>query len=175
MKLSRSFGLLALPLVVAACGGGEGENGEDQTAIGDSATMSAAPADTTTAAWGDTADGHGAALMTVQLATVQNSGVSGEATLTEQGGEVQVSVRLTGLKGTGAHPGHVHQGTCDNLGSVVAPLPSVTPGADGTGTATGTAAVAMNTAMNGQHVVNYHLPDGKPAACGAITGHGAGH
>lgn len=175
MRLSRSFGLLALPLVVAACGGGDGGNGEDQTAIGDSATMGAAPTDSSAAATsapaGDTAGGHGSMPMTVQLAALNNSGASGEATLTAQGEQTQVAVRLTGLKGTGAHPGHIHQGTCDNLGSVVAPLQSVTPGADGTGTATATAPVAMNTAMNGQHVVNYHMPDGTPAACGAIQGH----
>ena len=175
MKLSRSFWLLALPLAMAGCGGGDEGNTDAETAVGDPATMQAASTDsgaaTTPAPAGDTAGGHGAMPMTVQLASVQNSGVTGEATLTAQGEQTQATVRLAGLKGTGAHPGHIHQGTCDKLGSVVAPLPSITPGADGTGTATGTAAVPMNTAMNGQHVVNYHMPDGSPAACGAIQGH----
>ena len=65
---------------------------------------------------------------------LNNSGISGEATLTPQGSQLQVMVRLTGLAQGGEHPGHIHSGTCDAPGPVVTPLQPISAGADGTET-----------------------------------------
>ena len=87
----------------------------------------------------------GAMATTVTMQPLQDSGVTGEATLTPMGGQTQVMVRLTGRSGEGEHPGHIHPGTCDSVGGVVAPLQPITAGADGTGTMTTTVDVDANT------------------------------
>ena len=167
-------------LVLAACGGGGGEaaeGGADTT----TATMAPAPApsgETMPAAPAtDTAmAGQSSATNSVQMTALNNSGVSGTTQVMAHGeGETMVTVNLQG-QGTGTHPGHIHSGTCDNLGPVVVPLESVTM-ANGSGTSSSTVKVPMATVMNGQHVVNFHAGSGDnpmaPVVCGAIPAQGA--
>jgi hypothetical protein len=68
-------------------------------------------------------------------------------------------------------PGHIHSGSCDNIGAVVLPLQEISTDEGGTGTMTTTVAVAPMTAMNGEHIVVYHGEGGTPAACAAIPAH----
>jgi hypothetical protein len=174
MKITGRWVLAALPLALAACGG-DGDEGQAPatTDTVTSTTVSPTPGTDTTMA--DTAH-NSASNPTVQLAQVGSSGVSGQAQFMEHGaGQTMVTVTLTG-PGNGAHPGHIHAGTCDNLGAVVAPLQAVER-ANGNGTSTSTVEVPMATVMNGQHVVNYHAGTGAnpmaPVACGAIPAQGA--
>jgi hypothetical protein len=52
--------------------------------------------------------------LTIDLKELNNSGISGTATLTDNGdGTTHVSIKVTGA--TGGHPAHIHEGTCDSL------------------------------------------------------------
>ncbi|HEX8832204.1 MAG TPA: hypothetical protein VF705_13605 [Longimicrobium sp.] len=174
MTRSHLWVLCALPLALGACGGG----GEEGAAGGADTTAAAVPADggamaTTPAPMpADSAMASpSAAAPPVQMMALNNSGVSGQAQVMPHGeGETMVTVTLQG-PGSGTHPGHIHSGTCDSLGPVVAPLENVTM-ANGTGTSTSTVKVPQATVMNGQHVVNFHAGAGEnpmaPVVCGPI-------
>lgn len=174
MKGSKWWLLAALPLALAACGANDTEGEEDDPTDGagaDTAATAAAPMPMP----GDTGMAHGTGPMMVPMQPVGGSSVSGEATLTEQGTQTQVAVRLTGFQPSSAHSGHVHQGTCEAPGSPVAPLQDLAADASGSGTATSTVAIPSATLMNGQHIVAYHQGAGEnmgpPVVCGAIQGH----
>lgn len=182
MKRSWSCALIALVLAVAACGGGEGGEGETEGVDNTSLTMtdSVPGSDATPPTPGAAVDtGAAAAGGAVTLNPVGNSGISGQANLTTQGGQTQVTVQLTGMQPSSAHAGHVHQGTCDAIGPVVAPLQDVAADASGNGTSTSTLTLPMDSVMNGRHVISYHQAaganPGPPASCGAIPAHMAGH
>ena len=66
---------------------------------------------------------------TVNLATQNNSGVSGTATLTDLGGgRTRVEVTVNGAD-AGPQPAHIHEGTCANLNPAPKfPLTSITNG-----------------------------------------------
>ena len=175
MKLSKTWLLLGLPLVLAACGMNDTEAEEDDPTDGaaaDSAAVAAAVPPAPTAM--DTSHAAMAPQM-VPMTAVGGSGVTGEATLTEAAGQTQIAVRLAGFQPSSSHSGHVHQGTCDAPGAPVAPLQDIAADASGAGTATSTVAIPASVAMNGQHVIAYHQAAGEnmgPAVvCGAIPGH----
>jgi hypothetical protein len=112
--------------------------------------------------------------VTMQTAVVEEvggSGVSGAVTVTDRGDQTEFSVQVTGAPASATLPGHVHSGTCANIGGVVQPLESITTDAAGTGTATATAAIAPMTVMDGQHVVVYHDEAGSPIACAEVPRH----
>ncbi len=91
----------------------------------------------------------------------------------------------------GGHPGHIHTGTCEQLGDVVAPLPTVSVGAEATAAtplaspmagASGalpaaavstTVDLALTDLLSSPHAINYHASAediGTYIACGAIGG-----
>ena len=109
--------------------------------------------------------------MTAQFQALQNSGVTGEATVTGRGTQTEVTVRLTGSQPSASHPGHIHTGTCEAVGSPIQPLQPVAIDSSGTGTMTATVDVPGNTAMNGQHIVVYHGEGGVPITCAPIPAH----
>jgi hypothetical protein len=66
--------------------------------------------------------------LTLTLAEQAGSGQSGTATLAADGDErTRVVVKLSNPPGA-AQPSHVHSGTCDDIGAIVAPLESVEGG-----------------------------------------------
>lgn len=161
MKTNRGWLLLALPLTLAACGG---DDEVDTTLEGiDTATVATATTDTA-------AHDMAAMPMTVAMQPVGNSGVTGQATLTPSGTQTQVQVQVTGLT-PGAHPGHIHTGNCAAPGPVVQPLPEITAGADGSGSANTTLALDHATLMNGQHMIGYHGEGGAVVVCAELTPH----
>lgn len=168
--MKRRFCLLAaLPLALGACAGDD--TGDMETAEFPGADAPAMDG-TMDGAMDAGMDGQmGTMASTVTLSPLAESGISGEAIVTPAGAESEVSVTLTGLEADASHPGHIHQGTCDAVGSVVVPLTAITGDASGSGTMTTTVAVSAESVMAGNHIVVYHSPSGTPAVCGEIEGH----
>lgn len=108
---------------------------------------------------------------TAQVQALGDSGLSGETTITDRGTQTEVMVSLTDAPASATMPGHIHSGSCDNVGGVVIPLEEISIDESGSGMMTATVDVAPMTAMNGQHIVVYHGEGGTPAACAAIPAH----
>jgi hypothetical protein len=170
MKSSKAWLGLPLVLILAACGGDAGE--VDDAALNEGAEVmppATEPAATTPPPGGAA---MAAAPQTASFQATGDSGVTGEATITPRDQQLEVMVRLTGASGAGEHPGHIHSGTCDNIGGVVQPLQPITTDASGSGTMTATVDMAPMTVMNGQHVISYHAAGGGPTiTCAPIPMH----
>jgi hypothetical protein len=65
--------------------------------------------------------------LTLTLSEQDGSGQSGTATLTPDGERTRIVVELSNPPAV-PQPSHVHSGTCDDIGAVVAPLESVEDG-----------------------------------------------
>lgn len=164
MRKANLWVLAGMSVMLAACGGGD-----DVAVQTEEMPMTEPAVPVTDPAMGGS---MGAMATTVTMQPLRDSGVTGEATVTPQGAQTEVMVRLTGLQAGGEHPGHIHAGTCDNVGAMVAPLQPITAGDDGTGTMTATAEIDPNAAMDGNHVVQYHQAGGGPGiVCGPIMAH----
>lgn len=167
MKINRILLVGLVPLTVAACEGEADQTGETADSI---AAGQSLPVDTVSVT------GDGAMQAAVVLNELAGSGVSGEATLSPGDASTQTTANLTLRAAGGAggvHQGHIHSGTCTQIGGVVVPLPPVTV-AGGTGTATSSVAVDAMSVMDGAHVVVYHEAGGNPGSpvvCGEIPGH----
>jgi hypothetical protein len=167
MTATRLWVLTALPLALVACG----DPGADQSAA--PATGDPMLTDTTTSPMAAGA----ATAQAIRMEPVGGSGVTGEMEVMAHGEQTMVNVTLNGPAGAAStHSGHIHQGTCDNPGSVVVPLQDVTL-ANGTGRASSMVDVAPAAAMDGQHIVAYHTGSGDnpgaPAVCAPIPREGA--
>lgn len=150
--------LLVAPFLVACAQGGDagGEQTMEETSEETAMTDEASEA-------GDMMEGT-----SVALAPKNESGLAGTAVLTAASGDsLSVELSLSGLESGQSYPAHVHSGTCQSPGGVVSGLTGVT--ADGT-TGTSTTRVPDPRAgdAEGPFLVMAHLPDGTPAACGAI-------
>ncbi len=66
--------------------------------------------------------------VTVTLSEQNNSKESGIATLTEEGGKVKVTLKMTGALAGVAQPAHIHVGACPDVGAVKYPLTNVMDG-----------------------------------------------
>jgi hypothetical protein len=105
--------------------------------------------------------------VTVELAELSDSGIMGEATLTETADGTQVSLMVEGA--TGGHPVHVHNGNCAVLGEVAAPLTDI----DAAGMSETTVPLTIDELTSGQYAINAHESVENIAtyiACGDITG-----
>lgn len=106
--------------------------------------------------------------VTVTLATQNNSGVSGTATLTAMGAQTQVVINVTGEPAGGSEPEHIHVGSCPAVGAVKYPLASVV-----NGTSTTMVNVSLDTLTAGTFAINLHESAknaGVYIACGDIKG-----
>jgi hypothetical protein len=162
MKLSMRWLGLSLVALLAAC---PGERPDDVVITDDPA----APAPEVGPETAPPAE----QMMTQRAAVreVQGSGVSGEVTIADRGDRTEISVRLADAPANSTLPGHVHSGTCENIGGVQQALEQITTDATGAGTMTATVDLAPMTAMDGQHVVVYHGEGGTPIACAEIPAH----
>ncbi|MEA2524583.1 MAG: hypothetical protein QOF73_1810 [Thermomicrobiales bacterium] len=111
--------------------------------------------------------------ITIDLEELNDSGVSGTATLTDNGdGTTTVSIQVDGA--TGDHPAHIHEGTCDDLNpNPEYPLNNV----DADGVSETDVEVALDDLLAEPHAVNLHLSADNVAtyiACGNIEGAAGG-
>lgn len=105
----------------------------------------------------------------VPIEELNGSGVSGDATLTDNGdGTTTIDVAVDGA--SGGHPIHLHSGTCAELGDVVVALTDV----DATGSSITTVDIPLATIQDpavGPHAINIHLSAdeiGTYVACGDV-------
>ena len=66
--------------------------------------------------------------ITINLTERNNSGESGTATLVEEGGQVIVTLNITGAPENVSQPAHIHVGSCPDVGAVKYPLTNVLNG-----------------------------------------------
>lgn len=108
---------------------------------------------------------------TVELMPLNDSGVHGTAMIRGTGaGQTEVTVNLR-TAGSGTHEGHIHSGTCSDIGAPVHPLEPVTTDASGAGMSATELATQPMTLMDGNHLVAFHEAGGHPGApvvCGQI-------
>ena len=168
MKSSKAWIALPLVLAFAACGG-DADDGDFAPMADESQEVMPPATDPGMSSPPAMEAGTG---QTAMFQALGDSGVSGEATITDRGQQTEIMVRLTGGSGAGEHPGHIHSGTCDNVGGVVQPLDAITTDATGTGTMTTTVDLAPMTVMDGQHVIVYHAAGGgPPITCAQVPAH----
>ena len=86
-----------------------------------------------------------------ELMSLNNSGVTGEATLTAMGDKTKVSVVLKGAAMDVAHPIHIHEGSCDKLGAPKYPLNDVMNGKSET-----TIDAKLSDLTSGNFAINAH-------------------
>ncbi len=105
----------------------------------------------------------------IPIEELNGSGVSGDATLTDNGdGTTTIDVLVDGS--TGGHPIHLHSGTCAELGDVVVALTDV----DENGASVTTVDLPLATIQDpevGPHAINIHLSADEIAtyvACGDV-------
>lgn len=177
--------LMAILLITAlpafACGGAETEQEAQEEQMGEMGEME--PAETEAASEPAMATGSA----TLQLTALNNSGISGTASVSHTADSVTVTMDLTGLTEGETYSAHIHQGSCEQQGPVVAPLSSVEAEAGGAGSATTTLSMDQLTSGEGEamgegegmqegeahemgnYYVQVHFPDGTPAACAAAN------
>lgn len=107
--------------------------------------------------------------ITIPIEELNGSGVSGDATLTDNGdGTTTIDVLVDGASGD--HPIHLHSGTCAELGDVVVALTNV----DADGSSVTDIPVPLSTIQDpevGPHAINIHLSADEIAtyvACGDV-------
>jgi hypothetical protein len=112
--------------------------------------------------------------LTVPFTALGGVTATGQAEIAAEGDQTRVTANISGGQPNGVYQGMIHAGTCEAPGAVVQPLQPITAGADGTGQAVSTVAIAPATSMNGQHTVIYHAAGGnpgEPVLCAAIPAH----
>ena len=151
MKLTRLLSLAAVPLVMLACAPADDEPEilEDDVAFEEPVVVEEPAA--------------GMEMATLDFTALGDMGHEGQVQLMPMGNQTQIMVTLSGPE-AGMHAGHIHTGTCDNIGSVVVPLETVDVPENAPGSSTSTVDIPAATVMNGQHLVAYHVAGGDPGA-----------
>ena len=112
----------------------------------------------------------------VPMAITENrvQGVAGQVTLTPQGNNLRVQIRLTGLAPNAEHAAHIHGApgaVCDSGAPITHPLNNVRAGADGVGTSDSTVSVGADNPLRAQAYVNVHTaanPPGPGVICANV-------
>lgn len=157
------FTKILLPVLLAGLVACAADNDEDDVALeGVEDSMAMEPAPMPEAGLDQPPGGVGE---TAQFEELAGSGVAGEATVANRGGQSEIMVRLTGAPADSEHPGHLHTGRCDAIGGVVQPLEPIQTDSLGTGSMTAEVELAPEAVMDGQHIVVYHGTGGRPITC----------
>ena len=112
---------------------------------------------------------------TAAMATLTPTGgsrLSGAATLTAQGNQTMVTVRITGGTPNSTHPNHIHTGRCENVGGIVHPLNDLATDAQGNATGTTMVNAPLASVAGGNNSIMAHAGPAMPTpgvACGTIV------
>ncbi len=88
----------------------------------------------------------------IQLNSLNNSGITGTVQLVDKGAQTEVIITETGEPSGASEPAHIHSGQCGpTLGKVVYPLHNVENGKSDT-----TVNASLASISNGQFAVNVH-------------------
>ena len=98
-------------------------------------------------------------LIQIDLDEQNNSGISGTATLEDQGdGTTRVDLVLEGVEEKGAYPAHIHAGQCPEPGEITYPLESVVFNANaGAGVSVTILEASIDEILAVQSAINVHL------------------
>ena len=150
------------------------EPDEPRSAIllaGSSVSIAAAPvatADAEASPEAEATEEAAADELTIDLGELNDSGMSGTATLRAAGDETEIVLALEGAAGD--HPSHVHSGTCNDLDPNPAfPLENV----DADGNSTTTIGISLEDLQAEPFAINIHKSAdeiGVYVACGEIVG-----
>ena len=144
-------------LLLAACGGGsEQAVPADTTAAPPAAAPAPAPVAVDSAVLGSPQ---------LTFTAVGGSALTGDARVIPRGAQVEVMLLVDGAPANAELPAHIHRGRCGADQGVAAALDPVRVDAQGSGGSNTTAAVPADSAMNGQHYLQVHVPGGAPALC----------
>lgn len=95
------------------------------------------------------------------------SGMQGHVIVSAGSDALTIKLEVLGLKGGTQYPTHLHSGTCEEGGDVVAELNSPTVASVGLGSSL--TELSPDTMQAGQpYFVQLHQPDGTPAACANV-------
>jgi LPXTG-motif cell wall-anchored protein len=112
---------------------------------------------------------------TAARATMNATGgsrITGAATLTAQGAQTMVVVRVTGAPANSTHVNHIHVGSCEAEGGIAYPLTDLQTNAQGTATASTMVNATLATVLASRHYVNVHAGASLPSpgvSCGNIV------
>lgn len=103
------------------------------------------------------------------LRPLGGSAVQGQWKMAPLGNDTRVDVLLTS-NDRATYPGAIHNGSCEVIGEVVAPLQPVTTalGPESSEWTTSTVTIPIFNMVKGDHVMVFHTADGTPVACGHI-------
>ena len=90
--------------------------------------------------------------VTFPLRAQNNSGVSGVATLTPEGGKTRVVLKLSGAAAAVPHPAHIHAGTCTKLD----PKPKYPLNGVVNGSSTTVVDAGLDAITSGANAINVH-------------------
>ena len=170
MRRNRMFIVIGLLLAVLAVGAVACDDNGDGN--GDDGNGDGAPTATEARTDGEEPDsgeagGDGETIVTITA--LDDSGVTGTATLTQTDDGLVVVVTVDGGLEEGSHANHVHEGTCDDIGGIGEALDNLEAGADGSAPATTTTTDAeLSHLIEEGHSVAVHSLDGTIIACGDI-------
>jgi len=161
MYLTRSWQttLWLTPLVLAvACGAPE--QGEEAMGAEEPGEMSAEPMEEMPM------ETPAPVTFTLELHEMNASGIMGTANAAHTDESVEVTVEIAGVTVGEELPSHIHQGTCESGGPVVAAL---SPVAVSEGTGTGVTTLDPGQIPEDQPLfLQVHGADGQPVACADI-------
>ncbi|MFQ6020124.1 MAG: hypothetical protein ACE5KW_05135 [Dehalococcoidia bacterium] len=112
--------------------------------------------------------------LTVTLAEVDGSGVTGSATLSSTDGGTEVTVTVDGGLTEGSHANHLHHGTCDEQGEIHVTLDELQASADDDATATTTDFPEEDpdpelSHFEMGHYLAVHAAEGDVISCGNVV------
>ena len=139
----------AASFALVACSGGDtSQQQEQQASVSGSGSMSGSQ-------------------YSASVSAKNESGMQGHVIVSAGSDALTIKLEVLGLKGGAEYPTHLHSGTCEEGGDVVAELSSPTVASVGLGSSlTELSPDAMQAGQT--YFVQLHQPDGTPAACANV-------